>query len=158
MTNTLHIEVGVSDELSDELLNALPSTEQLQTWCQAAYSGQNTDAHMDVRIVCNAESQTLNHEYRGKDKPTNVLSFPMDIPFDVGTRVLGDLAIAAQVVEQEAQEQGKAADAHWAHMVVHGVLHLLGYDHIEDDEAEQMEQLEREILAELGYPDPYQVN
>lgn len=155
MTNTLQIDLSISDDISEALVSTIPTAEQFQAWCQAAFSGQKTAAHMDVRIVDNAESQALNSEYRGKDKPTNVLSFPMDIPFDVGTRVLGDLAIAVEVVEQEAKEQGKPADAHWAHMVVHGVLHLLGYDHLEDEEAESMEQLEREILAQLGYSDPY---
>src|SRR5699024_4314824 len=109
---------------------------------------------LSVRIVDAAESAALNARYRSRDTPTNVLSFPagVDMP---GLRVLGDLAICAAVVEREAREQGKAAAAHWTHMIVHGVLHLLGFDHIADDEAEQMEALERRILARLGYDDPY---
>jgi len=101
------------------------------------------------------ESRELNHTYRGKDKPTNVLSFPFEAPPGIELPLLGDLIICRQVVEQEAQEQEKTLEAHWAHMVIHGSLHLLGYDHIEDDEAEEMESLETEIMLALGYPDPY---
>ena len=97
----------------------------------------------------------LNLTYRGKDKPTNVLSFPFEAPPGIEMPLLGDLIICRQVVEQEASEQGKPLEAHWAHMVVHGSLHLLGYDHIEDDEAEEMEGLETEIMLALGYEDPY---
>ena len=88
-------------------------------------------------------------------KPTNVLSFPFEAPPGIELPLLGDLIICRQVVEQEAEEQGKTVEAHWAHMVVHGTLHLLGYDHIEDEEAEEMEALEAEIMLALGYPDPY---
>ncbi|WP_288791436.1 rRNA maturation RNase YbeY, partial [uncultured Enterobacter sp.] len=97
----------------------------------------------------------LNLTYRGKDKPTNVLSFPFEAPPGIEMPLLGDLIICRQVVEQEAKEQQKPLEAHWAHMVVHGSLHLLGYDHIEDDEAEEMESLETEIMLALGYEDPY---
>ncbi len=92
--------------------------------------------------------------YRGKDKPTNVLSFPFEVPPGMEMSLLGDLVICRQMVEKEAQEQGKPLEAHWR-MVVHGSLHLLGYDHIEDDEAEEMEALETEIMLALGYEDPY---
>jgi probable rRNA maturation factor len=105
------------------------------------------------------ESQELNHQYRGKNKPTNVLSFPFEIPEHlpegVEIELLGDLIICAPVVEREAQEQNKALLAHWAHMTLHGCLHLLGYDHIEDKEAEEMESLEIEILQKMGFPNPY---
>jgi probable rRNA maturation factor len=101
-----------------------------------------------VRLVDEAESRELNHTYRGKDKPTNVLSFPFEAPPGLELPLLGDLVICRQVVEAEAVEQGKPLMAHWAHMVVHGSLHLLGYDHIEDEEAEEMEQLERDIMQE----------
>ena len=97
----------------------------------------------------------LNHEYRGKDKPTNVLSFPFEAPPGIELDLLGDLIICRQVVEKEAEEQSKPLLAHWAHMVVHGSLHLLGYDHIEDDEAEEMESLETEIMQTMGFEDPY---
>jgi probable rRNA maturation factor len=106
-------------------------------------------------MVENDESQQLNHQYRGKDKPTNVLSFPADLPPHIELPLLGDLIIATGVVTAEAAEQKKPLIAHWAHMVVHGCLHLLGYDHIDDDEAEEMEALETTIMAKLGYPDPY---
>lgn len=111
-------------------------------------------ALLSVRIVDEAESAALNRRYRGHAGATNVLSFPagLDAP---ELRVLGDLAVCAAVVEREAREQGKPAAAHWSHMMVHGILHLLGFDHTEDDEAEVMEALEGRILAQLGYDDPY---
>ncbi len=122
-------------------------------------SSQKLDeAEVSLYIVDEAESQELNAQYRGKDKPTNVLSFPADIPEEVGVPLLGDLVVCAPVVEREAQEQGKTLEAHWAHMLVHGSLHLLGYDHIEDDEADVMEALETEIITGLGFPAPYQDN
>ena len=99
--------------------------------------------------------QALNRDYRGKDCPTNVLSFPMELPEEFNMPMLGDLVICAPVVAREAEEQGKSPESHWAHMVVHGVLHLQGYDHQNSAEAEEMESLERRILAGLGYPDPY---
>lgn len=102
-----------------------------------------------------AESRDLNNTYRGKDKPTNVLSFPFEAPPEVELPLLGDLIICRQVVEREAAEQEKTVEEHWAHMVVHGSLHLLGYDHIEDSEAEEMEALETEIMQSMGYADPY---
>ena len=108
-----------------------------------------------IRIVDEMESQHLNHEYRGKDKPTNVLSFPFDAPPGVELELLGDLVICRQVVEREAKEQEKDLFAHWAHMVVHGSLHLLGYDHIQDDEAEEMEAIEISVLNALGFENPY---
>ena len=110
---------------------------------------------MTVRIVDEAESHDLNLTYRGKDRPTNVLSFPFECPDEVELPLLGDLVICRQVVEREAIEQEKPLMAHWAHMIVHGSLHLLGYDHIEDDEAEEMESLETEIMQGLGFADPY---
>ena len=117
--------------------------------------GHTYEAEVTVRIVDEAESNELNLTYRGKDKPTNVLSFPFEAPPGLELPLLGDLVICRQVVEREAEEQGKPLMAHWAHMVVHGSLHLLGYDHIDDEEAEEMEQLERDIMQELGFADPY---
>ena len=111
---------------------------------------------MTIRIVDEAESNDLNLTYRGKDKPTNVLSFPFECPPGVEDfPLLGDLIICRQVVEQEASEQQKTLESHWAHMVIHGSLHLLGYDHIEDAEAEEMEALEKEFMQALNFPDPY---
>ncbi|AMX01972.1 rRNA maturation RNase YbeY [Microbulbifer thermotolerans] len=133
----------------------LPSDEKIRTWVTAALAGRRDEAELTVRIVDADESRQLNGQYRGKDRPTNVLSFPADLPSDINLPLLGDLVICAPVVAQEADEQHKALSAHWAHMVVHGTLHLLGYDHVEDADAEVMEKLETGLLAGLGYPDPY---
>ncbi len=135
----------------------LPSEEQLNKWVSAAIIKRTAheEPELTIRIVDEAESQELNHEYRGKDKPTNVLSFPFEAPAHIPIPLLGDLIICRQVVEREAIEQGKPLIAHWAHMTVHGCLHLLGYDHIEDEEAEEMEGIERQVMADLGFEDPY---
>lgn len=134
----------------------LPETAAFQSWLNAAVLPFQPISEVTVRIVDIAESQELNSTWRGKDKPTNVLSFPFEAPPGLDDfPLLGDLVICRQVVEQEAVAQDKSLDAHWAHMVIHGSLHLLGYDHIEDDEAEEMESLETEIMLALGYPDPY---
>jgi probable rRNA maturation factor len=137
----------------------LPSDTLLRRWARAALLHDSDHAEgraeLTIRIVNDSESQMLNRDYRGKDKPTNVLSFPFEAPVDVSNHYLGDLAICANVVASEAVEQDKLLNHHWAHMVVHGVLHLLGYDHIKNAEAEQMEALERTILASLNIPDPY---
>ncbi|MBD8158145.1 rRNA maturation RNase YbeY [Pantoea agglomerans] len=133
----------------------LPDESQFHRWLSAAVTPFQPESEVTVRLVDEAESHELNLAYRGKDKPTNVLSFPFEAPPGIELPLLGDLIICRQVVEQEAAEQGKSAEAHWAHMVVHGTLHLLGYDHIEDDEADEMEGLETEIMLALGYPDPY---
>ena len=147
---SIAVEVQQASE-ADEI----PPDTSFQRWAEAALEGRQTDAELVVRVVDEAESQQLNRDYRGMDKPTNVLSFPFDAPPGVDIDLIGDLVICAPVVQREALEQGKAAEAHWAHMTVHGVLHLLGYDHIEDDQADEMEALERTILAGLNYPDPY---
>lgn len=142
----------------------VPKSADFRGWLQAALSaaGARRPCEVVIRVVDAAESQALNHQYRGKDKPTNILSFPSDLPDAVFEQLprapLGDMVICAPVVATEAAEQGKTLRAHWAHMTVHGLLHLLGYDHIEDDEAEEMEALERQILAVLGYDDPYKTD
>jgi probable rRNA maturation factor len=135
--------------------NNLPAETDFQRWLEAAVMPFQPESEVTIRLVDEAESNELNLTYRGKDKPTNVLSFPFEAPPGIELPLLGDLIICRQVVEQEAAEQGKTVEAHWAHMVVHGTLHLLGYDHIEDEEAEEMEALETEIMLALGYPDPY---
>ncbi|MDH5471532.1 MAG: rRNA maturation RNase YbeY [Gammaproteobacteria bacterium] len=132
----------------------IPDPEQLNLWAAKAIQGKDP-VHIGIRIVDEVESQSLNHEYRGKDKPTNVLSFPMELPEELGETILGDLVICAPVVEKEAAEQYKSSEAHWAHMVIHGVLHLQGFDHISDEQAEEMETLEIKYLEELGYKNPY---
>ena len=133
----------------------LPTQAQIQQWLDAAILPFQLDAEVTVRIVDNDESQQLNHNYRGKAKPTNVLSFPFQCPPGIELPLLGDLVICAPVVAQEAAEQNKTLTAHWAHMVVHGSLHLLGFDHINDDDAEQMEAEEVTILQQLGFTNPY---
>lgn len=133
----------------------LPTEQQLTAWFIQAVKSFRDSGEITIRIVDEMESQHLNHEYRGKDKPTNVLSFPFDAPPGVELELLGDLVICRQVVEREAKEQEKDLFAHWAHMVVHGSLHLLGYDHIQDDEAEEMEAIEISVLNALGFENPY---
>ncbi|GAB2189669.1 rRNA maturation RNase YbeY [Sessilibacter sp. MAH1] len=135
--------------------NQLPSEADFVLWSEKALQHADAEWEVTIRLVDEDESQTLNRDYRGKDKPTNVLSFPADIPEELGLNLLGDLVICVPVVIQEAQEQDKLVTAHWAHMVIHGILHLQGFDHIELDEADAMEALEIKILADLGYPDPY---
>lgn len=142
-------------QIACEQETGLPTAEQIAQWATAAVQPKSDEVEMTVRIVDEAESHALNLNYRGKDRPTNVLSFPFECPDEVELPLLGDLVICRQVVEREAQEQDKPVMAHWAHMVVHGSLHLLGYDHIEDDEAEEMESLETQIMTELGFADPY---
>ena len=136
-----------------------PDPAQLVQWTEQALAAAGMRrGDIAIRIVDADESRTLNLEYRGKDKATNVLSFPFDMPEGLPQDlppVLGDLVICAPVVAAEATEQGKTEQAHWAHMIVHGVLHLLGHDHIDDAEADIMESLETDILAGFGFADPY---
>lgn len=152
----LLLDVQIAEEL-DSWGAYLPTDDELQHWATAALQGRTdfAEPELTIRLVHNEESQELNRDYRGKDKPTNVLSFPFDAPPEVPIELLGDLIICVPVVQAEAEEQSKTPPAHWAHMVVHGCLHLLGYDHIKDDEAEIMENLERQIMAGLGFSDPY---
>jgi probable rRNA maturation factor len=133
----------------------LPTEADFQRWLEAVLPQFQEVSEVTIRLVDDAESHELNLTYRGKNKSTNVLSFPFEAPPEIELPLLGDLIICRQVVEQEAIEQEKALLAHWAHMVVHGSLHLLGYDHIVDHEAEEMESIETEIMHRLGYPDPY---
>ncbi|MFC4160196.1 rRNA maturation RNase YbeY [Chitinimonas lacunae] len=168
--NGVEIEVECEDEGSDESDGQLalevqymvrpegtPDEQQIRRWAEAALDfGQ--DAEVTVRVVDAEEGRQLNRDYRGKDYATNVLSFALNegepLP-GLEDRLFGDLVLCAEVVAREAAEQGKSLEAHWAHLVVHGMLHLQGYDHLEDDEAETMESLETLILQGLGYPDPY---
>ena len=136
----------------------LPSDPELHDWATAAI-GDAAPAALAIRLVDAEESQRLNREYRGKARPTNVLSFPADLPevvlAELPARPLGDLVLCAPLVATEAGEQGKPEAHHWAHLVIHGVLHLRGYDHETVEEAEAMEALEVELLTRLGIPDPY---
>ena len=134
----------------------VPSRVDFRRWLRAAESGA---ARITVRIVDEDEGRELNRDYRGKDYATNVLTFAYDegedMPLPEGLPLMGDLVLCRQVVEREAAEQGKSVDAHYAHLSVHGMLHLQGFDHETDAEADEMEARERTILAGLGYPDPY---
>ncbi|PMM60681.1 rRNA maturation RNase YbeY [Vibrio splendidus] len=149
MSIELDLQLAVENE------QGLPTEQDIQLWLDKTIPPFQENAELTVRIVDTKESYQLNHDYRGKDKPTNVLSFPFEAPPGMELDLLGDLIICRQVVEKEAEEQNKPLLAHWAHMVVHGSLHLLGYDHIEDDEAEEMESLETEIMQTMGFEDPY---
>lgn len=135
----------------------LPGEADLRRWAQAALAGAGflRPVELVIRIVNEAESTALNEGYRHKSGPTNVLSFPFEPPPGIDVKLLGDVVICAPVVVREAVAQGKILAAHWAHMVIHGTLHLLGYDHQSESQAEQMEALEVGILNGLGYPDPF---
>lgn len=133
----------------------LPTNDNLTAWVTCALQPYNKPFELTIRIVEIAESQQLNLTYRQKDKPTNVLSFPFEVPEGIALDLLGDLVICADVVAQEAKEQHKALNDHWAHMVIHGCLHLLGFDHIEDTDAQEMEALEIALLAQLNISNPY---
>lgn len=145
----LELEVQAATDSPD-----LPSHEDFRRWAAAAVT--RTEAELLVRIVDVEESAELNVRYRDKQGPTNVLSFPFVVPPGVTSELLGDLVICAPLVRQEAEAQGKATQAHWAHLTVHGVLHLQGYDHQTDAEAAIMEAEEIAILGKLGYPNPYE--
>ena len=133
----------------------LPSNPAVRRWIRAALEGRRERAELTVRLVDEPEMTALNEGYRHKTGPTNVLSFPFEAPPGITLPLLGDVVICAPVVTREAAEQGKPITAHWCHMVVHGVLHLLGFDHQTDQEARTMERLETDILTALGFADPY---
>ncbi|PPK76702.1 rRNA maturation RNase YbeY [Methylobacter tundripaludum] len=132
-----------------------PDQQQIQLWVDTALDDYEQDTEIVVRIVDEQESAELNEQYRHKSGPTNILSFPVDLPEGIELDLLGDLVICAPVLEKEALEQDKLLAHHWAHIIVHGVLHLLGYDHIDDDEAELMENKEIAILNKLHINNPY---
>ncbi len=138
----------------------LPTRVQIKKWAEAALQADVGNAEITFRIVDAEEGQTLNRDYRGKDYATNVLTFTFDedMPDIPGLPLLGDIVLCAPVVEREAAEQGISLEAHYCHLVVHGVLHLQGYDHLEDDEAQAMETLETQIVTSLGYDDPYRMD
>ncbi|HET19314.1 MAG TPA: rRNA maturation RNase YbeY [Chromatiales bacterium] len=132
----------------------LPDEAAFTRWVKAALGERSTG--LTLRLTDAGEMADLNQQYRGKAYATNVLSFPLEFPMDTGIPYIGDIVICPEVVAREAAEQHKPLEAHYAHLTVHGVLHLLGYDHETDDEALEMETLETQMLARLGYPDPYQ--
>lgn len=159
---TIDVEVQYASEAEN-----IPDKEKIQYWVESALTlaneeeNKNKKVELVVRVVDREESAQLNQQYRGKQGATNVLSFPFDMPDEIkeagDMNLLGDLVICAPVVEEQAQEQGKELFAHWAHMVVHGCLHLIGYDHQKPEEAERMESLETAILTEMGFSTPYEV-
>jgi probable rRNA maturation factor len=150
--NQLELQI----ETNTVALADLPSEAQFQTWVDAALADQEKEFEMVIRLVDEPESRQLNREYRGKDSPTNILSFTFEVPDGLELNLLGDLVICAPLVKKEAVEQQKLLEHHWAHLVIHGILHLRGYDHVEDDEAEEMESKEIEILKQLNISNPYQ--
>ena len=164
----MSVVVDVQMALDDDTSVTFPNYDQIQAWASATISsadekqqqGQwHDDVQMTVRIVEETEICQLNADYRHKNGPTNVLSFPFEappgVPADEYESTIGDLVVCASVVEKEAREQGKAVLAHWAHMIVHGTLHLLGYDHQNEQEAFEMESLEVRVLSDLGFSNPY---
>lgn len=137
----------------------VPGDDQFELWINAVPAEEGVNYALTIRIVDESEAQRFNREYRDRDYATNVLSFPAELPEGLPEQVrqsqLGDLLICAPVVAREALEQNRPEPDHWAHLTIHGLLHLLGYDHEKPDEAVVMESAETEILAKLGIPDPY---
>lgn len=148
------IELAVSEDINDEDAD-VPDLESFQCWADSTCQ-ESKDTVASFRIVGRKEMQVLNKTYRDKNKPTNVLSFPMELPDEINLNLLGDLVLCADVIADEAKQQGKDQRSHWAHMTVHGMLHLQGYDHISAKEAEDMETMEINILGRLGINNPYE--
>lgn len=147
---TIELELQIASDAK-----TLPHPSQFREWISVALWNRMEEAELTIRIVDEEEITDLNEQYRGKNKPTNVLSFPAEIDEQFGLPILGDIVICAPVVEHEALSQNKDLLAHWAHMVIHGTLHLLGFDHQNNNEAVEMEELETDILDKLGFPPPY---
>ena len=150
------IEMSVSENLDAEE-GDIPDADLVQQWAEKACLCDDRVV-TSVQIVSKDEMRELNNTWRGKNRPTNVLSFPMQSPDEVDPKILGDLVLCADVINTEARQQHKPDQAHWAHMVVHGMLHLQGYDHIDEHQAEEMEALEIRILDQLGFDNPYLEN
>ncbi len=149
MTHEVDVQIACDED-------DLPDPAELRAWARAAVGDRRGDSELTIRIVDEAESARLNSSYRNKDGATNVLSFPFVPPAGVDIPLLGDIVICAPVVRREASEQSKSTNSHWAHMVVHGSLHLLGFDHEQARGAQEMEALETRILADLGFDNPYE--
>ena len=146
---TIHLDVQIVSKQT-----GIPDVTDFEYWANTVPSSVETS--VCLRIVDETEAKALNNQYRNIDKATNVLSFPAEIPSQVGINFLGDIVICAPVVNYEVRQQSKALNAHWAHLLVHGILHLLGHDHEDDQTADEMEALEIEILNKLNIPNPYQ--
>ena len=155
------MSVSVDIMISEDIESAdddVPEPSLIKTWVDAAYLADADEVIppvASVLVTTADEIQLLNRQYRDKDVPTNVLSFPMHSPENVDINLLGDIALCASVINDEAESQSKHKDAQWAHMVVHGMLHLQGYDHVDQSDAEEMEQMEISILDKLGFKNPY---
>lgn len=157
----LHLDVQISEALQNTDY-ALPSEDTIRQWVQCSITAhqkktrqQKNEFELSLRMVENDEARQINKQFRNKDQATNVLSFPADISELPGHPLLGDILICAPLVLQEARQQGKTAQAHWAHLIVHGSLHLLGYDHIQEQDAKKMESLEISVLEQLHFANPY---
>lgn len=148
--------LGIIVDFENGTQQTTPDARSFEQWIKAALADRYEQAELSVRIVDEEEMTELNSQFRGQDKPTNVLSFPAELPEILDIPLLGDIAICAPVIEREASEQNKPLESHYAHMSVHGALHLAGYDHIEHKQAEEMETLEIEILGKLGFANPYE--
>ena len=152
MNLSVHVDCNNQEE---------PKPEAFESWVATALSGDHARwrptviAEVSIQVVDSEEMTRFNHQYRGKESDTNVLSFPVDADLQKQTGLLGDLIICSDVVQREAQQQSKTPEHHWAHMTIHGTLHLLGYDHIADEDAELMEAIEVARLAQLSIPNPY---
>lgn len=149
----MNVDVDVQSAYSGS--ETVPDLSLFEQWARLALSEVNEDCELTIRLVDEDESAELNATYRGKNKPTNVLSFPFDSPIPMTPMLVGDLVICVPVVTQEALAQHKLLNNHWAHLVIHGCLHLLGYDHIEPDDAEKMETLEVKLLNSINIANPY---
>lgn len=147
---TIELELQIASDAQ-----TLPHPSQFREWVAAALEDRIDETEMTIRIVDEEEMTELNQQYRKKNGPTNVLSFPADDDSEFGLSSLGDIVICAPIVAKQADQQNKALIAYWAHMVIHGTLHLLNYDHQTEEEAQEMESLETNILVSLGYPPPY---
>jgi len=147
----IYMESQLGEDFPD-----LPTEVEVRQWVESVLVGRVEQTEVGVRIVDEQESVSLNDKFRGVNKATNVLSFPFENPPGLFLPILGDIVLCAPVIIREAAEQKKLLKAHWAHMIIHGMLHLLDYDHQTDEEAESMEKLETQLLASLGFPNPYQ--
>lgn len=157
MSTPLELDFEIADDIEPALAPLVPSAALVNKWLSSVLSHLQYSApiEINIKVVSQQESHYLNHTYRNKDKPTNVLSFESDLPDFVPSNLIGDLAICAYIVHTEAEQQHKAPEHHWAHMCIHGLLHLLGYDHIAQIDAQTMEAIEVAVLAQLGIDDPY---
>lgn len=138
-----------------EKVGSVPLDDEIACWVKLVLQHQRCSASVSIRFVDEVEVTLLNNQYRQLNQPTNVLSFPCDLSDESGLRILGDIVVCEPVVTREALEQGKNLSDHWAHIITHGLLHLLGFDHIEDRQAEEMEDLEINLLSEMGVSNPY---